>query len=165
MGNSLSTSDTMKNLPDDLSTNQHVEITTNDGKKYYVYRRAIINQIGNNFNQRFTATNIGLGFLGQKLGLGNDLASINRSINKQKESWFYITDEKNKIIRSSVNAILLKLYIKLFVIDPIVQKKYKFDLKTSTFEVKENEPAKNGFGKKRITTLKQLRVDLKIVNL
>jgi hypothetical protein len=161
MGNKFSTPQSMEKLPNSLSTNQHVEITTKDNKKYYVFHRGLFNMIGNNISQNFSLSNVGLDMLGKQIGLGNELSSVNRSLNKQKESWFYITEQKDKSkpIKSSVNVNLLKLYIKLYNMDPVVKKKYKFDLKTSTFEIKENEPTKNLFGRKKILkkTLKQLQ--------
>jgi hypothetical protein len=123
--------------------------------------------MGANFRNDFTQENFALKLLGGKLGVGNDLANINQSMNQQKNSRFYITqkpDPKSPAIPSSVDASDLKGYIKLFHMDPRVEEKHRFDLDTSTFELKQlkSDSKKNQFGTSRNEKgLQQLQRDLK----
>ena len=171
MGNLLSVPESMKGLPNRLKQNEYVEIITIDKKKFYVFPRSLGGQFKGNIKKSFSAESIGLNLLGSKLGF-RGLGDLHQNLNQQDNSNFYIThssdssekpDPKAKPIQSSVNDINLKGYITLFMKDPIVDKKYKFDLKSSTFEVKNLPSGKSSFGKSNYSKLKRLQRDLKQV--
>jgi hypothetical protein len=169
MGNVLAIPESMKLLPDNLKENEYVKITTNLGEHYYVFSRSIFKTMGANLRNEFTQENFALKLLGGKLGLGSQLVDLNQSMNQQKNSRFYITqksDPKSPAIPSSVDASDLKGYIKLFHMDPRVEEKHRFDLDTSTFELKQlkSDSKKNQFGTSRIEKgLQHLQRDLKQV--
>ena len=180
MGNAMNLPEKIKALPDKLNKNEYIEITPNDGQKFYIFKRSFAGQIGANFRNSFSVENMGLGFLGKKFGLGNQLVHLNQGMNQQKTSNFYLAlpdssgnpDPKN-LIRSSVNDRNLKGYINLFLIDPTVDKKYKDYLVNESTEFRVIKPGdknegktsfgKTSFGKTSDVKLKKLRKHLKQV--
>jgi hypothetical protein len=165
MGNSFATPESMKNLPNQLNKDEYIQITTKDGSNFYVFSRTFMGKIKEGFKQDWSANNIALDSIGSLMGVGGNLSRINQDLNKQQNSWFYITtvpDPKADPIQSSVDATLLKMYIKLFQMDPIVKDNFKFDLNTSIFELKNLKS--NNFGKSKTFNLKRLKQDLKTVN-
>jgi len=183
MGNSFSTPESMKNLPNELNKDEYIKITTKEGNNFYVFSRTFMGRLKGDFKQDWSAQNIGLGMMGNVMGVGNQLSSINQSLNQQEKSRYYITtspNPKSDPIQSSVDDYSLKGYIKLFKMDPIVNDKFKFDLETSIFELKKmNEKQENqkeqlekkekkenntfGKTKKMNNLLKRLKADLKKV--
>jgi hypothetical protein len=166
MGNTPSS---MKDLPYRLSSDEYVEITTNDKKKYYVFPRKFVKQVGNSVKQGFSEQSLKLSFIGHGLGLGNSLSQFNNDLQQETKSWFYITekpDPDDPPLPTSVNDMSLKGYIKLFQLDAkILHPDNKFDLEKSTFELKKLKPKPeetkaNSFGKMK-NNLKQLKKDLK----
>lgn len=168
MGNIVPKS--MENLPDGLKLNEYIEITTENGTKYYVHKRSFGRMIGNNFRQSFSGENMALNALGRGFGLGDRLSDINNELNEQRTSHFYITtgvnDKEEKALRSSIDATSVKVYIALFFKELLNDN--KADLEKCTFKVKTKN--NSGFGKKgrktvKRSTLKRLQADLRVLKL
>ena len=114
MGGIFSYPESMKDLPENLNSDQYIKmVLTDNGNKdgiYFIQKRNYLDQVGNSIKQSFSAQSIGL----DMLGLGGF-----KNLNKSKVSEFYVTKDKldGEPIVSTVSSNLLKMYIKAFTFE------------------------------------------------
>ena len=165
MGNSLSNPSSMKDLPNHLNNEQYIEmVLTGNGNKdgtYFIQKRSLSDQMGNNFKQSFSSENLALGFMGL-----NNLTHIN----KTNTGNYYITKDKldNKPLTTTSDSTEVKLFIRGYTFEHGVKLQENDNLiQNAVFTLKEKEKV-SSFGKdksksKSKLTLKQLKSDLKKV--
>ena len=157
MGNSVSTPESMKNIPSKLNKDEYLQMTY-DGKIYCIKQRSIKDQLTANFKQNFSADAFAL----DALGLG-----AFKNINKQHTGYYYVSlnNPLNEPIPTTANASNLSWFIKAFAFERRIK------LENATFELKKMKAS--SFGKNNIkkrfkkqlknNLLKRLRMDLKNV--
>ncbi len=160
MGNSVSTPESMKNIPSKLSKDEYLEMTY-DGTIYCIQKRSNLNRLSASIRQNFTKE----AFLLDAVGL-----DAFTDLNKQKTGQFYVTlnNPLNKPVVTTVDSTILSWFIKGFAYEQGIKvENATFQLKTLT-KKEEKEEIENkefsNFGKKRKrkNKLKKMNMELLI---
>jgi hypothetical protein len=151
MGNSISTPESMKNIPSELNEDEYLQMTY-DGTNYCIQKRANLNRLSASIRQNFTAE----AFLLDAVGLGQF-----RNINKQKTGQFYVTlnNPLNEPVPTTVDSTRLSWFIKGFAYEQGIQlENATFQLKTLT--KKEEKKIENKVEKEQQKEIEEMKKEL-----